>query len=106
MLEWVHAIEKGVKLITALAEEFGQVEILEHYNDYFKLRVLRQNKTIGFLFGMIEDLKETIGIQEYSASQTTLEQIFAMFANMALDSSTTHLVFKFDPTQNLRISPV
>ena len=29
-----------------------------------------------------------------------------MFANMALDSSTTHLVFKFDPTKTLRISPV
>ena len=61
-------MERGVKVIAHLASQFGKVEVLEHFSNYFKLRVLRQEKTIGFLFGMIEDLKEEIGIQEYSAS--------------------------------------
>jgi len=61
-------MERGIKVIAKLAAQFGRVEVLEHFSNYFKLRVLRQDKTIGFLFGLIEDLKEEIGIQEYSAS--------------------------------------
>ena len=29
-----------------------------------------------------------------------------MFANMALDSSNNHLVFKYDPMASLKISPI
>jgi hypothetical protein len=38
-------------------------------------------RTIGSLFGILEDQKVALDIQEYSVSQTTLEQIFQMFAN-------------------------
>jgi len=40
----------------------------------------RNNKSIGFVFGVMEELKEQMHIVEYSATQTTLEQIFNMFA--------------------------
>ena len=50
--------------------------MLEHYVDYYKLRVPKKDKTIGFLFGMIENKKSDFAIAEYSVSQTTLEQIF------------------------------
>lgn len=56
--------------------------MLEQYADYFKLRVLRGKKTIGFTFGLIETKKEEFGIAEYSVSQTTLEQIFQQFAQI------------------------
>jgi hypothetical protein len=42
-------------VIEVLAKYFKEVEILEHFNDYFKLRVNRQDKSIGFIFGLIED---------------------------------------------------
>ena len=58
--------------------------------------MLRNDKTIGFLFGLLEDKKEEFAISEYSASQTTLEQIFQMFAHMSYDDDTTHLVFKYN----------
>ena len=76
LLEWVHVMEHGLVIIQSLAEVFGSVEVLEQFNEYFKLRVLRQNKSIGFVFGLMESNKERFGIAEYSASQTTLEQIF------------------------------
>lgn len=59
------------------------VEILEHCSDFYKFRVPRQEKTIGYLFGMIEDTKTDFNISEYSVSQTSLEQIFQTFANQA-----------------------
>lgn len=40
------------------------------------LRVARQNKTIGFVFGYLDEIKLHCDISEYSVSQTTLEQIF------------------------------
>ena len=55
---------------------FDQVEILEHCSDFYKFRVPKDQRTIGFLFGMIEDRKDEFGISEYSVSQTSLEQIF------------------------------
>ena len=39
------------------------------------------DKSIGHVFGHIEEQKEFFGIAEYSVTQTTLEQIFQMFAN-------------------------
>lgn len=66
----------GQIIIKSLVENFYQVELLEHYNDYYKLRVPKQDKSIGYVFGMIENKKDIYGISEYSVSQTTLEQIF------------------------------
>ena len=76
LIEWLHVIQNSLKIIKCLAKEFGTVEILNHHNSSFKFRVLRHDKSIGFLFGLMEDKKEEFGISEYSASQTTLEQIF------------------------------
>lgn len=53
--------------------DFKQVELLEHYNDYYKFRVPKGEKSIGYLFGLIENQKEDFGISEYSVGQTTLE---------------------------------
>jgi len=60
-------------VIFYLAERFGQVEMLEQCGDFYKLRVPKENKTIGWLFGEFEDSKQALGIQEYSISQTSLE---------------------------------
>ena len=51
-----------------------------------RLRVSRQDKTIGQMFGMIDELKAKYHIDQYSISQTTLEQIFQSFANLNFDA--------------------
>ena len=94
-LTWVYIEQAGMGIINGLCGEFATVEILEHYSDYYKLRVPRGDKSIGFVFGLIEGQKENFKISEYSVSQTTLEQIFQAFANMKIDDDTKRkLLFK------------
>ena len=45
-------------VIESLCHEFVNVEVIEHYGSYMRLRVERHNKSIGFLFKLIEELKE------------------------------------------------
>jgi ATP-binding cassette subfamily A (ABC1) protein 3 len=73
LISWLNVEMYGQKIIKSLVENFEQVEMLEHYNDYYKLRVPRQDKTIGYVFALIENNKEDYAISEYSVSQTTLE---------------------------------
>lgn len=84
-LNWIYIEEAGMKIINELVKEFPSVEILEHYSDYYKLRIPRGDKSIGFVFGFIEGRKQDLKISEYSVSQTTLEQIFQAFANQNID---------------------
>jgi hypothetical protein len=75
-IEWWHSTEYGLKIIKTLCQQFKVVELLEFHGDKFKVRVARGNHTIGFVFGLMESNKKTLNTQEYSVSQTTLEQIF------------------------------
>jgi hypothetical protein len=75
-IEWWHSTEHGLKVIKTLCLQFKVVEMLEFHGDKFKVRVDRGNRTIGFVFGLMETNKKEFGTQEYSVSQTTLEQIF------------------------------
>ncbi len=80
---WLHVESCAHKLLSKLCDDFPTgIEVLEHYGDYFRIRLDRQKgDTIGHLFGIVEDCKEKMGlISEYSVSQTTLEQIFQTFA--------------------------
>merc|ERR1712157_664293 len=83
LLQYLYVQESGFKFLDALARLFDQVEILEHCSDFYKLRVPKEDKTIGFLFGMIEDKRQEFNVGEYSVSQTSLEQIFQTFADQS-----------------------
>ena len=63
-----------------LGTEFNSVVLLEQYYPRYRYRVPKGNKTVGHFFTLMESLKEKFDIDEYSASQTTLEQIFNGFA--------------------------
>jgi len=76
LVTWVYVEQCGLKIMEGLVDDFNSVELLEHYNDYYKVRVPKGEKSIGFVFSLIENHKEAFNISEYSASQTTLEQIF------------------------------
>jgi ATP-binding cassette, subfamily A (ABC1), member 3 len=100
-LSWLYVEQAGMGIINGLCDDFPTVEILEHYNDYYKIRIPRGDKSIGFVFGLIEERKEAYLISEYSVSQTTLEQIFQSFANMKIDDSERpKLTFKKTPGQS------
>ena len=72
---------------------FKSVELLEQCADFYKLKLPRGEVTIGYLFGMIEDLKTVFNISEYSVTQTSLEQIFQQFANQEIAEEKAALTF-------------
>ena len=67
-INWIHVELAGMSIINGLCLQFPTVEILEHYNDYYKIRIPRGDKSIGFVFGLIEGQKENFKISEYSVS--------------------------------------
>jgi len=58
------------------------VEVIEQYGNYIRCRVDKLDKSIGFVFGLVEGFKSKFEMSEYSVSQTTLEQIFQQFADV------------------------
>ena len=81
LAEWVLIEKIGGDIFNWLTKEFVDIRLIEHYGCYYKFKLEKKlDFSIGYLFGKIEDVKERLKINEYSLSQTTLEQIFNMFA--------------------------
>ena len=50
-----------------MCQTFGSVEVIEQYGNYMRLRVAKQDKKIGFLFKLAEELKVKYDLSEYAA---------------------------------------
>jgi hypothetical protein len=83
IIQWVDSEYSGIQVVEKLEEVFKQVKVNEHYGNFFKFQVSRDDKSIGQLFGLMEDIKKEVAIAEYQVSQTSLEQIFNNFAQEA-----------------------
>lgn len=92
-IKWVFTEYSGASVIEKFERMFTSVEIIEHFSNSFKIKVSRDQYSIGYLFGMMEDIKEDYSISEYSVSQTTLEQIFNNFAKQG-DHETSSSIQK------------
>ncbi|KAF0694859.1 Aste57867_14286 [Aphanomyces stellatus] len=66
-----------------LTETFGQASLLERQNDVCRFKLSGSNDTLALsnVFAKVEAAKTALHIQEYTVSQTTLEQIFNSFAS-------------------------
>lgn len=71
---------QGNNAIDYLETKFQKLLVLEHYGNSWTIKVSRDDYQIGFIFGLLQDMKTKFNISEYSASFTTLEQIFNNFA--------------------------
>ena len=89
-IEFLFIQRYGFQFIEFIGKQFPQVEVMEQCGYFYKMRVPREDKTIGYLFGQIEQQSETMRIQEYSVSQTSLEQIFQTFANLNIDEKAAY----------------
>jgi len=94
VLSQLHTETFGLAFIKFLAKNLGEVEILEFVSDFFRLRVPRGDRTIGFIFGLIENVKDEFRMSEYSVSQTTLEQIFQSFARVTIRGAMEKRVYR------------
>jgi hypothetical protein len=82
-----------------LCKTFGQVEVLDKYGNYMRVRVARLDYSIGFSFGLVESMKNKFDVSEYSVSQTTLEQIFQSFADVTFTENVVKYELKEDVVQ-------
>ena len=80
LYQWALLENAGLYIKQALERNTSECRVLEHYNNFFKYRIERGAKTLGFFFGFMESLKKDVKFEEYAVSQTTLEQIFNAFA--------------------------
>ena len=82
LLNWIFFVENALKFIIKGKEYFSQIVLSEHIenNFLFKLKKGKEQKSIGFFFGLFEEAKDECHITEYSIQQTSLEQIFNKFA--------------------------
>lgn len=76
---------------------------MEQCSDFFNLRFAKEGKTIGYVFGKIEDHKVELNISEYSVFQTTLEQIFQTFANMTTKNDKAAFAFRMNELDQLQL---
>ena len=77
---WLSLEASGFRLLRSLCDLFPSgVTVLEHYSDYYRLR-LERGASLGQLFGLVQSLKQRGLVSEYSVAQTSLEQIFQNFA--------------------------
>ncbi|CAI2386282.1 unnamed protein product [Moneuplotes crassus] len=80
LCQWALLEESGYLVREELQKNTSDCKILEHYNNFYKFRIERGAKSLGFFFGFMESLKTRIDFEEYGVSQTSLEQIFNNFA--------------------------
>lgn len=102
LVNFFHVMKNGLQFISIMTREFPTVELIEQCSDFFKFRVPRNNKTIGWLFNVLQESKHQCNISEFSVSQTSLEQIFATFANMTIENSIC-LIFNSDEKGKLNM---
>uniref|UniRef100_A0A7S3JIU6 ABC transporter domain-containing protein n=2 Tax=Euplotes harpa TaxID=151035 RepID=A0A7S3JIU6_9SPIT len=80
LIRWEYVMRSNLEALNSLVNEFGSAILLEQYSPRFRYRVPKGDKSVGYFFSFMETLKSKLDIDEYSASQTTLEQIFNGFA--------------------------
>ncbi|RHY02223.1 hypothetical protein DYB36_008551 [Aphanomyces astaci] len=79
---WWIAEDKFDKLAAYLSSKFDAANVLERQNDVCRFRLLgsQQSLALSRVFSVVESAKTELSIQDYTVSQTTLEQIFNGFA--------------------------
>lgn len=65
-LKWQFVEGQGNAALDHLEKLFKEFEIMEHNGNTWKLKVSRDAYSIGFLFGLMEEIQNRFNISEYS----------------------------------------
>ena len=57
LIRWAFTESRGSAILEKFESMFSRVEVLEHYNNSYKIKVSRDSFSIGYLFGLMEDVK-------------------------------------------------
>ena len=85
ILTWIYYLENALKMIEIILEDFPEIHCSDFGENYFVFKIKRnQNnkdeKSIGYLFGIIEENNSKFNIEQFFLQLTSLEQIFHKFA--------------------------
>ena len=91
LLNWIFFVENAFKFIKTAIDYFEEIYLAEFIenNFLFKMKKGPKTRSIGFFFGLFEQHKEECFVTEYSIQQTSLEQIFNMFAKNQVGTINT-----------------
>lgn len=59
LVDFIHNNKYALKAIKILSQNFSNIKIAEYYENTFKIKIYKQaneSKTIGYVFGTIEDI--------------------------------------------------
>jgi hypothetical protein len=76
---------KVTGIFSVIKESFPNSDLKEAYEGYVHIHINEANLSLAQLFRIIEACKSTYAIENYTVSQTTLEQVFLNFARSQLD---------------------
>jgi ATP-binding cassette subfamily A (ABC1) protein 3 len=71
---------------SVIKNSFPNIQLKEAYEGFVHIHINETNLSLAQLFRAIESCKETYSIENYTVSQTTLEQVFLNFARSQLDA--------------------
>lgn len=85
IISWCYYVTNVLNVVKKLREYFKVITLCDYVDNTFMFKIKKTNemneKSIGFLFGLIEEMRKDFDISEYLIQQTSLEQIFNKFAN-------------------------
>ncbi|XP_001662815.2 ATP-binding cassette sub-family A member 1 [Aedes aegypti] len=84
MLQAPSQVELQIRMAAVkafVAERFRDAVLKEELQNSLSYHIPRSELTWSAMFGIMEASKEVLAIEEYSLGQTTLEQVFLVFAN-------------------------
>lgn len=100
LVEWIFIEKLGMRLNKFLKESFNQTTLIEHFSSFYRFKI-NTNMSIGKVFGLFEDHKSEYDIIQYSVKQTSIEQIFNLFANNSIQIKTKNSNNKKDATVDI-----
>ena len=84
ILSWVYYIENALNMINIILNYFPEIYCTDYGGNNMVFKIKRNKnegeKSIGYLFGIIEENKNKFNIEQYFLQLTSLEQIFNNFA--------------------------
>ena len=84
IISWIYFLENALKMIQIILFDFPEIHCSDYGENNFVFKIKRnrnaEEKSIGYLFGIIEENSQKFNIQQYFLQLTSLEQIFNKFA--------------------------
>ena len=81
ILYLIYYVNKVFNFVNIILDNFEEICCIDYSDNNFIITIKKEkNKSIGFLYGLIEDNKQKFNIEQYNLKLTSLEQIFNKFA--------------------------